>query len=502
MPSGRQLLLGLDVGTTATKAVLFDLRGTAIAASTEAYGLITPRDGWVEQDPQALWRAVIAAVRRIVAQMSPTDRVVALSLASQGGTTIPVDGKGRPTYRAISWMDARAGREADHLRITLGADTIRTTTGWPLGPTLPLQHIAWLRAHDPEVFRRTDRFLFVNDFITERLTGERAMNPSDATMTQLCDIAAASWDDRLLKAVGIERDHLSPILPSGEIVGKLSIDASGSLGLPPDVIVANGAHDQYCAAVGTGVTRPGKVLLSCGTAWVLLAVPENLQCGLDSGLAMSCHAVPGRWGGIRSLGAIGASLEWFVAQIWRRGEDVGREGLYASLNARVAAVPPGARELFFFPLSGGHVGTHSGGGGFVHLTLSHTRDEMARAVMEGTAFELRWAIDEIRTNGVAVEGLTMVGGAAESHIWPQIVADVTALPVVLPDERQAAARGAAILAGIGAGIFADAEAGFAAFRGDETELAPEPGVVRDYDQHFERYQQIYEAVMSGNHEMV
>ncbi len=502
MPYDRQLLLGLDVGTTATKAVLFDLWGNAVAASTEAYGLITPREGWVEQDPEALWGAVVVTVRNVVAQMAPADRVVALSLASQGGTTIPVDGKGRPTHRAISWMDARGTQEAEYVGSHLGAETIRTTTGWPLGPTLPLQHIAWLRAHDPKVFQRTDRFLFVNDFIIQRLTGERVMNPSDATMTQLCAIADASWDSRLLDAVGIGRDQLSPIRSSGEPVGHLLPDASRELGLPADVLVANGAHDQYCAAVGTGVTRPGKVLLSCGTAWVLLAVPENLQRGLESGLAMSCHAVPDRWGGIRSLGAIGASLEWLVAQIWRRGEDVGRDGLYASLNARAAAVPPGAQGLFFLPLAGGHVGTHSGGGGFVHLTLSHTRDEMARAVMEGTAFELRWAIDEIRGAGVAIDGLTMVAGAAESPIWPQIVADVTTLPVVLPAERQAAARGAAILAGVGAGIFADAEAGFATFRGDESKLVPEREAVRHYDEQFERYRRVYEAVLMESHKVI
>ena len=491
--TGRELLLGLDVGTTATKAVLFDLEGVMVATSTEAYDLITPRRDWVEQDPEALWQAVVTAVRSVIAQTGPTDRVVALGQASQGGTTIPVDDEGRPTYHAISWMDGRATAEAAGIASALGSDYVRRTTGWPLGPALPLKHIAWLRAHEPGIFRKTARFLFVNDFITERLTGERMMNPSDATMTQLCDIATAAWDGDLLEAAGIAREQLSPILPSGHRVGRVSPDASRLLTLPEEAVVANGAHDQYCAAVGTGVTEPGEVLLSCGTAWVLLAVPASLEAGLAGGMAVSCHAVPGRWGAIRSLGGVGASLEWFMTHLWRHNAGTARESRYTSLNARAAEVPAGAHGLSFFPLSGGHI-NGSAWGGFVGLTLSHSAEDMARSVMEGIAFELSWAIDEIRDHGIAIDTLKMVGGAAESPLWPQIVADVTNLPVVLPTERQAAARGAALLAGVGAGLFSDAPAGYAAFHSSEAHVVPNTDAVVGYARQFDRYQRLYRAL--------
>jgi xylulokinase len=493
MSAGRDLLLGLDVGTTATKAVLFDLAGHTVASSTQSYGLITPRQGWVEQDPEALWQAVVTTIRTVTAQKGPRDRVMALSQASQGGTTLPVDGRGRPTHNAISWMDERANAEAERIDTCLGKEYVQTTTGWPLGPTLPLKHIAWLRAHEPQVFGRTARFMFVNDFITERLTGAAAMNPSDATMTQLLDIATATWDARLLGAAGVAVEQLSPILASGQRVGQLSADASHLLGLTEETIVVNGAHDQYCAAVGTGVTEPGEMLLSCGTAWVLLTVPITLRAGLESGMSVSCHAVPGRWGAIRSLSAVGASLEWFVTQIWRRSGQTERETDYASLNASAAAVPLGAHSLTFLPLSGGHISGHSGGG-FVGLILSHTRDDMARAVMEGVTFELRWAIDDIRDHGVTADTLKMVGGATESRIWPQIVADITALPVTVPAARQAAARGAALLAGVGAGLFDDAITGYATFHSEDTEVAPDPDHVDDYTRQFERYRRYYLAL--------
>ena len=476
------MLIGLDVGTTATKALLFDLNGGVVAAATVPYGLITPQAGWVEQDPEELWRAAVAALRTIADQLRPADQVIALAQSSQGGTTIPVDAAGQPTHHAISWMDGRTQAECDEMRAQSQAEAIYERTGWPLMAGLPLQHIRWLDRQRPDLFARTRRFLFVNDFIGWRLTGELCMNPSDASITQLLDIATGDWDDGLLALAGIRRDQLSPVRPSAAVVGRLTAEASAATGLPAGLPVVNGAHDQYCAALGTGVTRPGSVLLSCGTAWVLLAVPESLAVGRRSGMALSCHAVAGRWGAIRSLGAVGASLEWLADNVWAnrqpvpwlrqdrladgpgaRGQGPGgqepRSALYEAINAAAARAEPGARGLLLFTLAGGHSGSYGlAQGGFVGLQLTHTRDDLSRAVMEGIACELRWALDEIRAAGVAVRELKMVGGAARSPIWPQIVADVTATPVEVPAITEAASWGAAVLAGIGAGVFANADA--------------------------------------------
>lgn len=492
MAKGQDLLLGLDIGTTATKALLFDLEGRPVATATMAYGLTTPRPGWVEQDPEALWQAVIAAVREVVGRQPRATRILALSLASQGGTTIPLDAAKAPTCNAISWMDERGTAQAARIRETMNPDEIYTTTGWPHGNTLPLKHIAWLRDERPDVFARTVSIRFVNDFVVERLTGVAVMNPSDASITQLFNIATVDWDERLLELAGITRHQVAPVWPSGRAVGSLTAEASRITGLPPGTMVINGAHDQYCAAVGTGVTRPGTVLLSCGTAWVILAVPEDLEGGLASGMAISCHAVSGRWGAIRSLGGVGASLEWFLNQIWCPSDTAARAEAYTALNDAAAQAPAGARGLLFYPLAGGHGLTDNGRGGMMNLALDHTRGDMARAVMEGISFELRWALDEITARGVPVECLTMVGGAAESPLWPRIVADSTGLPVNLPSITQAAARGAAILAGVGAGVFPDAESGFGALKGQETRLVP--GTNQTYDALFARYRALHDAV--------
>jgi xylulokinase len=490
------ILIGLDVGTTATKAVAFDLAGVALAEASSGYGLLTPGQGWVEQDPEALWRAVVEVLRTVARQLGPDDRVLALAQSSQGGTTIPVDAAGAPLGNAISWMDTRAGEQAEAVRAQVGAEFIRTTTGWPLQGGLPLQHIGWFRDNRPQLYASARHYLFVNDFIDRRLTGKLCMNPTDAGITQLFSIAAGDWDERLLALVGVRRDQLSPMHPAGRLAGTLNAEAAALTGLPVGLPVANGAHDQYCAAVGTGVMQPGKVMLSCGTAWVVLAVVDDLEVGLRSGLAIGRHVLDGRWGAMRSIGAVGSSLEWLIDNVWgARAAGADRADLYAAINAGAARAAPGAGGLLCYPLAGGHAAAFGPArGGFIGLSLPHTRDDMARAVMEGIAFELRWAVTEMRQAGIEVAELRMVGGAARSNIWPQIVADVTAIPVVLPAMSQAASRGAAILAGTAVGIFSDPQAGFAAFRGAEMSLTPESAVRQLYDDTFATYQELSAAL--------
>lgn len=490
------MLIGLDVGTTACKALLFEIDGRIIASSSTPYELITQQQGWVEQDGETLWLAVVKSLRDLAAQIPPGRQILALAQSSQGGTTIPVDSAGIPTHNAISWMDTRAQAEYEAVRGGMGAEAIQRKTGWPLMAGLPLQHLRWLRHHRGDVFARTHWIMFVNDFIGWRLTGERCMNPSDASITQLCDIEAGNWDDELLALAGVRREQLSPLRESGADVGRLTADAAQRCGLPAGLPFINGAHDQYCAALGLGVVEPGEVLLSCGTAWVLLAVPPSLAVGRASGMALSCHAVPGRWGAIRSLGAVGTSLEWLASQVWAR-PDVSerRTALYAAINEAAARSEPGGRGLLFFPPAGGHAGGFGmAHGGFVGLTLAHTRDDLSRAVMEGVACELRWAVDELRATGMTVDGLKMVGGAARSPLWPQIVADITGVSVVVPGITEAAAWGAAALAGIGAGVFADVES--AARAPAQSLTRYEPGNRAASDGLYERYRKTWTAVAS------
>jgi len=491
------LLLGVDVGTTAVKTLVFTTDGRQVASATYDLDLFTPQQGWAEQDPEQLWEGVVVTLRSVMAHVAASDRLVALSQSSQGGTTIPVDVAGHPVYRAISWMDERAGEQARRIRRTWGDEFIHATTGWPLYDGLPLQHIGWLRDNRPDVFSAASHYLFVNDFVTRRLTGRLCMNRSDASITQLMNVATGDWDERLLDAVGITRSQLSPLCPSGYAVGPVTKYAADATDLPEETLVITGAHDQYCAAVSTGVVQPGPVLLSCGTAWVVLVVSDSLDVAQRSGMAVSRHAVEGKWGALRSLGGVGTSLEWLLDHVWGGRESLqAREPLYDAVSAGVARSRPGANGLLFYPLAGGHATTiGTGRGGFVGLALSHTRDDLGRAVMEGLAYELRWLVEEMLEAGLVVAELRMVGGAAQSPVWPQIVADVTGIPVRLAAIRQAACQGAAILAGVGAGVFSDAAEGLAAFRVREKCLEPSDQHRGTYDAGFGIYRELYESIV-------
>jgi sugar (pentulose or hexulose) kinase len=390
---------------------------------------------------------------------------------------------GRPVCAAISWMDQRSTAQAESVASLVGSEFIRNTTGWALAPYLPLQHIRWLRDVRPDLYARARSYRFVNDFIGGRLTGIHAMNPTDAGITQLYDINAGDWDPRLLALADVRREQLSPLRPVGEPVGALRPDVAAETGLPAGLLIANGAHDQYCAAVGAGVIRPGAVLLSCGTAWVILAALDDPAAGFQSGMAVGPHVRDGLWGAIRSLGGLGASMEWLLDTVW--GDAAGR---YAELNEAAARSAPGAGGLLCFPLAGGHAsGFGPAHGGFHRLSLGHTRGDLARSVMEGAAYELRWTLEQLGESGTAVAELRMVGGAARSPVWPQIIADVTALPVVLPAIHDAACAGAAILAGVAAGCFSDPEAGYAAFGHSEKRLLPDRTLRSLYDAAFTDY---------------
>lgn len=494
----KEALLGLDVGTSSTKALLFDEAGAGLASSTSPpYRNQTPHPGWVEQDPEALWQAVLSAVRGVMAQVGKDVRVRALCMAAQSGSLLPVDAGGRPAYPLITWMDGRTERLAQQWREEGIGEQIKSISGWSLHPGLCLLTVAWLRQHDPATFAAARRYFSVNDFIAHRLTGQACTNPSNAGGMHLADVNTGRWSEALCALAGISPEQLSPIRPSGAIIGEMTPDACRATGLPAGTVLVNGGHDQGCTALGLGVTAPGKVLLACGTAWVITGVTDGRRLShLPEALDVNFHPAPGRWTISRSLGGLGASLEWWVQQAWRGiADQVSRPEMYAALDEALARTKPGCGGLFFLPLTGGHddPGT-TRPGGFVGLQLGHTRADMARAILEGAAFELRWALDNICEVGLPVEKMWMVGGAAGSPFWPRILADVTGVPMRLPLHENWPALGAAVLAGVGSGLFTSLEDGLARFRKPAEDVLPDERLSGLYDESFESYKRYAQDV--------
>jgi xylulokinase len=494
-------ILGLDIGTTSTKAVLFDSSGAELATAERAYTLHTPQPGRAEQDPEDVWQALLDVLRAVSLETGKRHRVWSLALAAQSGSLLPTGPEGTPLSPIITWLDGRTEDLVQRWKAEGMEERVRAISGWHLYPGLCLPTIAWLRQHQPAVHRATKHYLSVNDYLVYRLTGRFCTNPSNGGGMQLVDAATAEWSPELCSLAGIEVERLSPILPAGEVVGRIKPELSELTGLSPETLVINGGHDQGCTALGLGITRPGKMLLGCGTAWVLTGVAgtpdlEDLPHSLD----LNFHALPrdgatpGPWTISQSLGGLGASLEWLLRRFWLTEDaesDAARTGAFVALDADMQATAPGSSGLYFPPVTGGHSAPAGDQRGALWgLRLDHNRADMARAVMEGAAYELRWALEPIHTAGLPVERMWMIGGAAQSPVWPAIVSSATGLPLSLPQGRHWPAIGAAILAGVGAGLFDDIADGLGRFQRPERAIEPDPEAVEIYNEDFASYRRV------------
>lgn len=487
-------ILGLDIGTTATKAIVFDLNGAQVAVAEQSYPPpLTPQPGWVELDPEAVWEAVLQVLRSIVAR-AENHTIIGLAMAAQAGSLVTVRADGSPTYAMITWMDGRSESIIQAWQADGTEAQIRARSGWMLHPGLPLPNIAWLRKYRPTVYAATDYFLGVNDFLNHRLTGRFCADPSCAAEMLLVDTYTWQWSEELCNVAGISPAQLAEIIPSGAVVGPLRAEVSQMTGLPPDIPVVNGGHDHCCSAMAMGLTAKGQMMLACGTAWVITGVVETPDvAAIPASIDLNCHVVPERWTISQFMGGFGASLEWFLREGWLASED--RVETYTSFNEAVQRVEPGANGLLFVPLTGpAQTSTRVSQGGFVGLGLNHTRADMARAVMEGPGYELRWAIERLRQANIPVEQLWMVGGAARSPIWPTILADVTGISLSVTQYAEWPALGAAILAGVGAGVFESLQAGQAQFSKAVRQIAPNPTHRTLYDDRFAAYQRVAQFV--------
>ena len=483
------IILGLDVGTTEVKAMTWDKNYQCHSTASRKVHLVTPQTGWVEQDAKELWVAVIDVCSQAVRETQANNhQILALSLSTQGGTTIPVDRMNEPTHFAFSWMDERFTKEASDVMDHYGSEEIYQTTGWPLTAGLPINQIAWFRQNRPDAFQRTDRFLFVNDYIVYQLGHALAMDPSNAGITQLFNIAQADWDETLIRIAGIRKDQLSPIFPSGALVAHITPAAACLTGLAPGTPIYNGAHDQYCAAVGAGVVEPGDVLLSCGTAWVLLFVLDRPNQGFERGLAVSLHPIDGVFGGILDNGGVGSTMEWLIDHLWDEKTD--HDSRFALLEQAVMHSTPGANGLVFVPLSGGyHRPDELLNRGPIGLSLIHSRADIARAAMEGIAFELDLMLANV-VGKIPIHRLIMIGGASRNPHWPQMIADITGVPIGVPLVKGAASLGAAILAGKSLGWYSEENPAISNHQKDRKEFLPDRDVQQTYRQVKARYRQL------------
>ena len=489
-------ILGIDIGTSATKALLLDLAGRQLAAASQPYPLLTPQPGWVEQDPEVVWQALLGVLREITRQAGDT-RILSLALAAQSGSIIPAGIDGDPVYPMITWLDGRGQGVMRQWQADGTAATIRRLSGWHPFAGLPLPSIAWLRQVRPDVHAAAARYLGPADFLIHRLTGQFATDLSAASEMLLVDVETGQWSEALCAIGGVDPNRQSQIGWAGRTIGPITTETARLTGLAAGTPVIAGGNDQPCAGLAMGLTAPGRVMLSTGTAWVLMSVVETPSAGrVPPWVNVYFHAVPGRWLQGQLVGGFGATVDWWLRQAW---PSAGPEAPppYDLFNDAVAASPPGSGNLLFLSLSGpSQMSNPVPGGGFIGLELAHTRGDMSRAILEGCAYEVRWALDELRSAGIAADELWLAGGATRSPVWPRILADVSGVPVVVAGDADTdwAALGAAMLAGWGAGAYATLDEAIACLQPPVERLPPNPALAGLYAERLGAYQRVSRAV--------
>ncbi len=452
-------LVGLDVGTSAVKAVAISPDGEVLGLAEEPYPLSTPQPGWAEQDPEDWWRAAQAALARVPA--GP------VGLTGQMHGLVVLDDSGEVIRPAILWNDGRTEGECAEIEQRIGLDRLIELTGNRALAGFTAPKLLWLRRHEPGSFARIRHVLLPKDYIHLRLTGERATDVSDASGTLLFDVGARAWSAEMCEALEVPAGWLPPALES---------------------TVIGGAGDQAAAALGVGIDRPGRVSVALGTAGIAFAVTPRYEPEPRARVHTFCHAVPDTWHAMGVMLSGGGSFAWLSALLGVEPAALAEEG---------ARWQPGVEGLLFAPYLAGERTPHSdphARASFSGLSLRHDAGALARAVMEGVAYGLRDSFELLRGLGVQAEVGRISGGGSRSDLWARIVASVLDVPLERTDCDAGSAFGAALLAGIREGVFSDAADAVARCVRVTGTIEPDPDWVAVYAAGYERFRAVYPAL--------
>jgi D-xylulose kinase len=456
----KEFLVAIDAGTTGCRTIIFDVDGRIASQAYEEYASDFPSPSWVEQSASEWWRSVCNTSKTALkkGKIKP-DEIVGISVTNQRETIVPVNAIGDPLRKAIVWQDRRTVNECHEIASKIGAQKIYSITGLTIDPYFSAPKILWIKKNQAELFSKTFKFLLVHDYIIMKLSDQFVTEHSNASRTMLFDIKKTDWSDMICGELQIPKEKLPAVYPPGKGIGGVSSKASKETGFAAQTPVITGAGDQQAAAVGVGVTEAGRVKATTGTGTFILAFLNEPKYDEKRRVLCSCHAVPGKWVNEASIFTTGAVYRWFRDQFGQtekmEAERSGKDP-YDLLNEQAARVPPGSRGVILIPHCMGSGAPHwnpNDRGVMFGFTIGHEKGCLVRAIMEGTAFEIRENIEVMKEIGTEIRELMVTGGATRSSTWNQIQSDVTGLPVIKSAIEEATSVGAAILAGVGAGIY-------------------------------------------------
>ena len=491
------LLLGVDAGTSSVKAVLLDLRGDLRAVCQAEYPLHHLRSGWVEQDAEDWWQATCVAIRGALAKVEHgPERVLGLAVSSQAPTLLPLEHSGKPLRPAMIWMDRRAEAEAVRLTELIGAEDIYRITGNRPDAFYVAARLLWLRDHEPEVLKKTWKFVQVNGYINYRLTGRVATDPAHAVLLQMCNYSTGAWSEALCSACGIDPEQFPEVMEAHQVQGEVTSEAAEASGLRTGTPVMTGTVDSPAAALEAGVAEPGIAVEMTGTSTVVI-IPNDRGLTEPALIALP-HALPGVHLLLGAMVSSGGCLRWFRDQFGQAenqaASDCGADS-YDLLTQQAAVIEPGSGGLIFLPYMMGERSPlwHTNARGvFFGLSLATPRAALVRAILEGTAFALHHNVETATRAGAEVREMRSVGGCSRSDLWNQIKADVLGLPVLLPRTSVGSPFGAAIVAGMGTGAFPDVRKSLLEMVHLERCFEPDVANHERYTKFYGVYRDIYE----------
>ncbi len=478
-----QNLLGIDLGTSGVRAAIFDDSATLLGLGTRQYSIQSPMPGHAEQSPEEWWKLCAEAVRDALkaAGISGGD-LTGISFSGQMHGTVLLDDYGDPVSPAIIWADRRSESVLDEIEETVGSERKEKMIMNRAFPGTQAATLVWIKHNNIPLWRKTVRVLSPKDYLRFRFCGYYHTEPSDASATLLFDIDLRDWAEKVIDSLGIPSGWLPFVINSDQMVGETE-DIEEETGIPDGIPVVMGGGDQPCAALANGVIEPGSLLLTVGTGGQLFAPLKVPAASPDYSLNTFCHLTDSRAYVMGATLAAGMSLSWFRDTLCK-GSD------FASLSDEAATIAAGSDGLRFTPYLTGRrspVLDPSASASFSGLAITHERGHFVRAVMEGVAFELRENLEAMRTMGVKVDHAVCSGGVLNSPVWLEILANVLDLPLKLSERQEQASFGAALIAGIGSGIYSGWREAAALADSTTKSIEPEPSTA-DY------YNEIYESL--------
>jgi len=489
-------LLGIDVGTTGCKAAIFSEEGELLASAYEEYDVHRPQPGWAELDAVEVWAKVKQTIRAAVSQTT-RDTVRALAVSSLGEAMVPVTADRQILGPSIvANFDVRGEEYIERLSSVLTNENFYRINGNTLGINYGLPKLMWIKEHQPDLYGQAYKFLLWGSFVPFMLGAEPVVDFSLVNRTLLFDIGQEAWSDEILELAALDRAKLPNTAPSGTVVGTVSERVAGELGLSPSVSIVTGAHDQCATAVGCGAIEEGQAVYSMGTFLCITPVfgkRRQPAVMIERGLNTEHHAVPGKY--VSFIYNQGGSLvKWFrdtfAAAEHRQAQETGRD-IYAQLIAEIPEGPGGVMVLPHFTITGPPAFISDSCGVIAGLRLETSRGDILRGILEGITFYLKQCVASLPPTGIEIADFRAVGGGSKSDAWIQVCADIFGRSFVRPTVTEAGALGAAIIAGVGSGMFPSYEAGVQAMVSLERTFEPNPQQGKLYESQFQRYRRLW-----------